>query len=141
MDGRVRSTENRDCIVPRGKILEYFHEYAKLALVADSDAASAAYTAMADDTTSMEKATAYGCLAEHLCRYRTLFLCEDGLMGLGAAGISPGDRICFFSGLSTPFVLHPKGNRYELRGECYLTGYLDVPFEDLQAEEVTIVLE
>lgn len=141
MDGRVRSTEKQDSKVPRGKVLDYFREYAKLALVTDAHAASAAYTAMADDTASMEKVAAYGYLAEHICRYRTLFLGEGGLVGLGAVGISPSDRICFLFGLSTPFILHPKGNRFGLRGECYLDGHMNITFEDLEAEEVMIVLE
>lgn len=141
MDSRVRSTEKQDAKVPRDQIFEYFYEYAKSALFVDTSAAGDDHATMADRTHSMEKAAAYGYLAEHVCRYRTLFLCHDGRLGLGSAGISLSDRICFFPSLHTPFVLHQKGNNFLLGGECYLDGLMDIAYEDLLEEEVDIVLE
>lgn len=140
MNGMVRSTERPDFMVPKDQILDYFLEYAKLRLVVDSEAAIVAFAAMADNHKSMEKVAAYGYLAEHICRYRTVFMGSDGVVGLGAASISPGDRICFFSGLETPFIVHTKGNRFELRGECYVDGMMDIPYDELRVTESQIVL-
>ena len=140
MNGEVRSTERPDLTVPQDQILDYFIEYAKLRLVADSEAASITYAAMADDHRRMEKAAAYGYLAEHICRYRAVFTGDGNVVGLGAASISPGDRICFFSGLETPFIVHPKGDRFELRGECYVDGMMEIPYDELDIAEGQIVL-
>lgn len=96
---------------------------------------------MADDHQSMEKVAAYGYLAEHICRYRAAFVGDDGVLGLGAASISPGDRVCFFAGLKTPFIVHPKGDRFELRGECYVDGMMDdKSYDELGIAEGQIVL-
>jgi hypothetical protein len=140
MDGRTRSTERPDCVVPRDQILEYFMEYAKLNLAVDPQTRDAAFVAMCDDKWSMEKAAKYGYLAEHTCRYRTMFAGDEGLIGLGSSGICPGDRVAFFSGLDNPFVLHPKGENFELRGECYLDEFMDIPYDELEASELDIVL-
>jgi hypothetical protein len=141
MNGMVQSTEWPNLTIPQNQILEYFIEYAKLRLVADSEAAGVAYAAMADDHKSMEKVAAYGYLAEHICRYRTVFTGDGGIVGLGAASISPGDKICFFSGLKTPFIVHPKGDRFELRGECYVDGMMDdKAYNELDIAEGQIVL-
>jgi hypothetical protein len=140
MKGMIRSTERPDLTVPPDQILEYFKEYAKLNLVNDTNAAINAYKTMADDHTSMEKVAAYGYLAEHVCRYRTLFIAGDGIVGLGAAGIGFGDKICFFSGLKTPFIVHPKGEDFELRGECYVDGMMDISYDKLGVAESQIVL-
>jgi hypothetical protein len=88
----------------------------------------------------MEKAAKYGYLAEHSCRYRTMSAGDEGSIGLGSSGICPGDRVAFFSGLDNPFVLHPKGENFELRGECYLDGFMDIPYDELEASELDIVL-
>ncbi|KAK3045827.1 hypothetical protein LTR09_012633 [Extremus antarcticus] len=141
MDGRIKSDERPDRTVPQDKIFEYFLEYAKLHLVADQVAASLAFAAMADDYISMEKAAAYGYLAEHICRYRTLFIGDGDVVGLGSPGICPGDRVCFFSGLKTPFVVHPEGGHFKLRGECYLDGFMDSTFDELEAVKLNIVLK
>jgi hypothetical protein len=139
MNCKVTSTEHFYC--PPDRILEYFLEYAKLSLAADPDAASSAFAIIVDDPESMEKSAAYGYLAEHICRYRTLFVGDGGLVGLGSVGISPGDRICFFQGLATPFVVHADGDQFELRGECYLDGFMDVPFDDLEGVNREVVLK
>jgi hypothetical protein len=140
MDSTVRSTERPDLTVPQDQIMDYFIEYAKLRLVVDPEATSIAFDSMADDHKSMEKVAAYGYLAEHICRYRAVFVGDDGVVGLGAARISPGDRICFFSGLETPFIVHPEGDRFELRGECYVDGMMDIPCDELGIAESQIVL-
>jgi hypothetical protein len=117
MDCRIASTERGgQAPFPRDKILEYFLEYAKLSLAADADAADMAYAARVADLESREKSVAYGYLAEHICRHRTMFVGDGGIVGLGSIGISPGDRICFFEGLATPFVVYPEGDHFELRG-------------------------
>ena len=92
MDGSITTNEKPDCVVPREKILEYFLEYAKCHLVADASAASVDFAAMTNDCRSMEKAAAYGYLAERICRYRTLFVGDRGIIGLGSTGICPGDH-------------------------------------------------
>lgn len=140
MNGMIRSTERPDLTVPPDQILEYFMEYAKLNLVNDTNVAINAFKTMADDHTSMEKVAAYGYLAEHVCRYRTLFIAGDDIVGLGAAGIGFGDKICFFSGLKTPFIVHPKGEDFELRGECYVDGMTDISYDKLDVAESQIVL-
>lgn len=141
MDGRAKSNERPNCIVPRDGILEYFLEYAKLHLVQDSNAAGAAHVAISKNESHMEKAAAYGYLSEHICRYRTLFVTNDGLLGLGSPGIRPGDSVCFFPGLKTPFVVHRKGNHFALQGECYIDGLMDVSYDELDAVEMEIMLE
>ncbi|KAK5173717.1 uncharacterized protein LTR77_002398 [Saxophila tyrrhenica] len=115
MDGRVQSYERPDIAIPQSRVWEYFLEYAKVQ--------SVAFTDMVDNCETMEKAAAYGYLAEHVCRYRTLFLGDDNIVGLGSPGICPGDRICFFSSLKTPFVVHPNGEHFELRRECSPLGW------------------
>lgn len=139
MGGRVRADERPDCPVPREEILEYFLEYAKSHFVSDPDAAHAIFADIADDYKSLEKATAYGYIAEQICRYRHLFVSDSGLIGLGSLGICPGDRVCLFFGLKTAFVVHPKGERFELRGECYVDS-IDNIFNELEIVESEILL-
>ena len=142
MDCRIASIERGGKPpFPQDKILEYFLEYAKLSLAADADAADMAFAARVADLESKEKSLAYGYLAEHICRYRTLFVGDGGVVGLGSTGICPGDRICFFQGLATPFVVHPDGDHFELRGECYLDGFMDIPFDELEGVDREIVLK
>lgn len=142
MGGKVQSTERPECVVPQDHILEYFLEYAKLHLVQDSnsDYASAAFDAMMIDNQSRDKAVHYGYLAEHICRYRTLFVDEMGNMGLGSAAICPDDRVCFFAGLATPCIVHRKQDRFELRGECYLDTLMDVPYDERDLHDCEMVL-
>ena len=142
MDCKVASPERGShAPPPRDKILEYFLEYATLSLAADTDAMSSAFEVMIDDPESMSKSVAYGYLAEHICRYRRLFVSDGGIVGLGSIGIRPGDRVCFFQGLAIPFVVHPEGDHFELRGECYLDGFMDIPFDDLEGVDREVVLK
>lgn len=140
MNGKVKSHERPGCSIPQDSILEYFLEYAKVNLVADPVAAGVAFAAMVRNNENMEKATAFGYLAEHVCRYRTLFIGGDSIIGLGSPGICPDDRICFFSNLNTPFVVHPHGECFQLRGECYVNGLMDSTLKQLEGDELTIVL-
>ena len=36
-----------------------------------------------------------------------------------------GDKICVIPGCCAPFVIRPKGKRYQLIGECYVAGAMD----------------
>jgi hypothetical protein len=55
-----------------------------------------------------------------ICANRRLFQTDRGLFGLGPFPVQPGDIAVILYGGYTPFVLRPRGNYYQLLGECYL---------------------
>lgn len=141
MNGMVESIDKSDRNVPEERVLEHFLEYAKLHFVVDSHAFGLILETCIDNLESIEMAVAYGYLAEEICRYRTLFVGSDGVVGLGLAGICPSDRICLFPGLKTPFILHPQDGHFQLRGECFIDSLRDISFKNLEESEREIVLE
>lgn len=66
---------------------------------------------------------------------------ENSTVGLGSPGIRPHDRFCFFAGLKTPFVLLPKGEDFQLWGECNVDDLMDGTYEEFDGDELSIVLE
>ena len=60
--------------------------------------------------------------------YRSLFVGEHGLLGLGPEAMQPGDIIVVLLGGPTPYVLRPLDNtrsRYTLIGECYVYDHMN----------------
>jgi hypothetical protein len=84
-----------------------------------------------------------------ICKGRTLFVTEDGRIGVGPDILQKGDEICIFYGAHTPFVVRPiksvlvnVGNYYQLVGECYVHGLMDgeaMEMEELQAQAISLV--
>ena len=57
----------------------------------------------------------------HRCMMRT----KKGYLGLAPAVTQLGDRISLLKGLKAPVVLRPKGEAWELVGECYIHGIMN----------------
>lgn len=57
---------------------------------------------------------------------RCLIMSQNGFLGLApSATTTKGDYICVLSGGDVPFLLRPKGEEFELLGECYARGIMD----------------
>ncbi|KAH7369985.1 hypothetical protein BKA65DRAFT_487486, partial [Rhexocercosporidium sp. MPI-PUGE-AT-0058] len=60
-----------------------------------------------------------------MTRARVFFLTKKGYMGLGPAGMLPGDRVFTLIGGDVPFAIRPVGEEFELVGEAYVHGIMD----------------
>lgn len=65
------------------------------------------------------------------CRGRRLFRTKTGYIGLGPAGLAPGDKVFIIDGTITPFLFRKVGSesvasaiRGTLVGECYVDGIM-----------------
>jgi hypothetical protein len=56
---------------------------------------------------------------------RRMVRTEKGFIGLGPRLCQPLDCIAICKGGKLPLVLRPKGNCWELIGECYIHGVMD----------------
>lgn len=56
---------------------------------------------------------------------RSFFTTNTGYMGLGPAYTEIGDVVCAIPPVNVPFILRPKGNRYQLVGESFVLGIMD----------------
>lgn len=75
----------------------------------------------------LEGSAVYARWASEICRYRTFFVTEQGLCGLGSLHLRPGSSIYYIHGLKTLFVVEDaseKGRHY-LHGECFIYGLMD----------------
>ena len=75
---------------------------------------------------------------------RDFCITERGYLGMVAAPMRVGDRICIFEGCRMPFVLRPaKGDRgYVLLGDCYVHGLMDgeaIELPGLDSGDIKIV--
>ncbi|KAK1969838.1 hypothetical protein LY78DRAFT_323021 [Colletotrichum sublineola] len=57
--------------------------------------------------------------------YGRLFFTEDGQAGAGIHTVQPGDFICLFAGVRTPFTIRRKGTGWMLVGPVLLSGAMD----------------
>lgn len=57
--------------------------------------------------------------------HRRLFTTCNGYIGIGSRTLRPGDRICVLLGCVVPLIVRPRGNHYELIGECYIHGMMN----------------
>ncbi|KAK2015755.1 HET-domain-containing protein [Colletotrichum eremochloae] len=57
--------------------------------------------------------------------YGRLFFTEDGQAGAGIHTVQPGDSICLFAGVRTPFTIRKKGTGWMLVGPVLLSGAMD----------------
>lgn len=85
-----------------------------------------------------ENALGFVAYAEEVCRYRSLFITQKGLLGLGSAYVPIGSSIYAIHGLKTPFIVDQRTGNNILRGECYLNGAMDLglsrSFDDVRLE-------
>ncbi|KAK2022893.1 hypothetical protein LX32DRAFT_572820 [Colletotrichum zoysiae] len=58
-------------------------------------------------------------------RHERLFFTEDGQAGASVHTVQPGDSICLFAGLPTPFIIRQKGTGWMLVGPAVLSGAMD----------------
>ena len=56
--------------------------------------------------------------------WRRLIATEKGYLGLAIAATEPEDRICILAGCKTPLILRPRGNHFQVIGECYIHGIM-----------------
>lgn len=63
----------------------------------------------------------------HVHYGRSLFVTDNGFMGLGPTDAVPGDEVVVLLGGSTPFVLRSENGfqNFKLVGECYVEGIMD----------------
>ncbi|KAK2048353.1 hypothetical protein LZ31DRAFT_58314 [Colletotrichum somersetense] len=57
--------------------------------------------------------------------HNRLFFTEDGQAGASVHTVQPGDSICLFAGLQTPFIIRQKGIGWMLVGPAVLSGAMD----------------
>lgn len=62
--------------------------------------------------------------ASRVCDDRRLFLFDDDHIGLGPNVMLPGDQLCLLFGGQQLYVLRPKGEFYQLVGECFVQGLM-----------------
>lgn len=55
---------------------------------------------------------------------RRLFCGSDGVAGLGHSQVQRGDVVVVLLGSTVPFVLRPRGLKFQLVGECFLHGWM-----------------
>jgi hypothetical protein len=58
---------------------------------------------------------------------------EYGLTGLASKLAKPGDYIALFQGGSVPLVIRPRGDDWELIGDCYVHGIMTGKVWELEA--------
>jgi hypothetical protein len=51
-----------------------------------------------------------------------MFISSDRRIGLGPKNMAIGDCLVLLMGGKVPFVLRPRGDVFELVGECYVHG-------------------
>ena len=56
---------------------------------------------------------------------RSFFTTKNGFIGLGPAAAMTGDRVALLAGSQVPLVLRPRGDHFQLIGECYVHGCMD----------------
>lgn len=56
--------------------------------------------------------------------HRRMMKTGDGLLGLAPALACVGDRVVLMKGLRTPVVVRPRGDGWELVGDCYIHGMM-----------------
>ncbi len=75
------------------------------------------------------------------CGYRSIFVKNDGKLGLGPAQVVMGMSIYLISGLGTPLILKtdPASQGFFLHGECYVEELMGKGFTRLQREYVELI--
>lgn len=93
-------------------------------------------------TSSMTGGYLLQAIAEN-CKGRRFFITgKRQYMGVAPDIAEPGDKICIVPGSCAPFVVRPKGEHFQLIGECYVHGIMDgeaMKMGDL--DEQIVVLE
>jgi hypothetical protein len=64
-------------------------------------------------------------LATEACHGRRYFMSAEKYIGLGPEVLAKGDLVCVIIGAKTPFLLRPRGDTYQVVGECYLYGFME----------------
>jgi hypothetical protein len=59
---------------------------------------------------------------------RVFFITEEGRMGLGPAKTKKGDKVCILFGGRVPFILRERLMYWQLIGDAYLDGIMNVSF-------------
>ena len=84
-----------------------------------------------------EKGSEFDRAMTETCVGRRLFTTAQHDLGLGPSEARVGDVVCFLSNTTTPFVLRPRENYFELVGESYVLEFVDQdrPLRQLAREE------
>lgn len=84
-----------------------------------------------------EKGSEFDRAMTETCVGRRLFTTAQHNLGLGPGEARVGDAVCFLGNTSTPFVLRPKGNYFELVGESYVHEFVEqgLPLPRLTGKE------
>jgi hypothetical protein len=75
-----------------------------------------------------------------ICRSRTLFLTNNGRLGIGPQCLQPGDCVCFLAGAAVPLILRQRSGpdvahrRWFLVGETYVDKLADTTVSGEAAE-------
>ena len=62
--------------------------------------------------------------AMNVLAWRRLITTDGGYLGLAPAATLPHDKICILPGCNVPLVLRPRGEHFEIIGECYIHGIM-----------------
>ena len=82
--------------------------------------------------------------ATNAMAWRRLITTEKGYLGLAVAATEPDDRIGIFVGCRTPLILRPRGNCFQVVGECYVHGIMkgeilkDIKEDRLRMDEMLL---
>jgi hypothetical protein len=91
---------------------------------------------------SFEKALGKRVMAKMIARGRTFCVTEQKRACNGMRRANEGDMIASFQGAHTLFVLRPVGDRYQLIGEAYVSGWMDgEAYKGLDPDEVDYDIE
>ena len=75
------------------------------------------------------------------CKGRRFFVTSrHHYMGMAPDITEPGNKICVLNGCCAPFVIRPKGNAYQLVGECFVAGIMDGEFMESKGHLSEIIL-
>ena len=86
---------------------------------------NAAETGIAIDADVATGSREYSAGVWRFCNGRSLFMTEEGYIGLAPRAAKAGDCVCVLLGSNRPFLLHPIGtNQYQIVGQCYAYGIM-----------------
>ncbi|KAK0616356.1 heterokaryon incompatibility protein-domain-containing protein [Immersiella caudata] len=71
---------------------------------------------------------------------KRLLVTKGGYIGLGPREMQVGDRVFLVRGSRTPLVLRPRGDQWELVGDCFVRGIMQgEAFDEAKCEQLEVV--